>query len=181
MVYVFLADGFEEVEAITPIDYLKRSKIEVLLIGVTGKIVTGSHNLKVFTDHFLDEFDLKIKENDMIILPGGIKGTKNLSSNKIVLDCIKKSFEIGSIAAICAAPTILGELNLLEGLKACCYPGLEKHLKKATVLFDDVVVDGNIITSKGAGTAQQFSFKIIEYLLNEEKSREIKDQVQWNV
>ncbi len=181
MVYVFLADGFEEVEAITPIDYLKRSKIEVLLIGVTGKIVTGSHNLKVFADHFLDEFDLKIKENDMIILPGGIKGTKNLSSNKIVLDCIKKSFEIGSIAAICAAPTILGELNLLEGLKACCYPGLEKHLKKATVLFDDVVVDGNIITSKGAGTAQQFSFKIIEYLLNEEKSREIKDQVQWNV
>ena len=178
MVYLFLADGFEEVEAITPIDYIRRCDIEVCSVGINGKKIEGAHGLTVEADMEIDEFNFD-KATDMIILPGGLKGTENLKSNIKVIEAIKKAHVSSSIAAICAAPSILGNLGLLKGRKACCYPGFEKYLEGAKISFEPVVVDNNIITSRGPGTAQQFSFEIIEYLANREKSYEISQQVKW--
>ena len=182
MVYLFLADGFEEVEAITPFDYLKRAGFDVKTIGVDDEKITGSHNLEVTVDLKISDLDLKLKEDDLIILPGGLQGTKNLISNDMVLEYVKYGAKNAAVAAICAAPSILGKLGLLEGVSACCYPGFEGELKGANVILNsDVVVDKNIITSKGAGTAQQFSFEIIKYLSDEENCKKIINQVQWKI
>lgn len=179
MVYLMLAEGFEEVEALTPLDYLRRSGLEVCCVGVGSDFINGAHKIKVQCDiDFKDcKFDL---EGSMIILPGGLKGTQNLFSNEQVLNILKQTNKLGSIAAICAAPAILGRLDLLIGKKACCYPGFEKFLKGAEVLNEKVVVCENIITSKGAGTAQQFSFEIIRYLIDEIACEKLKNEVQWN-
>lgn len=178
MVYLFLADGFEEVEAITPIDYIRRCGIEVCSVGVNGKQIKGAHGLVVDTDIEISEYNVDANA-DMIILPGGLRGTENLKSNDRVIESIKKAHVNSSVAAICAAPAILGKLGLLQGRKACCYPGFEKYLEGAKISFEPVVVDNNIITSRGPGTAQQFSFEIIEYLTNREKAYEISQQVKW--
>lgn len=179
MVYIFLADGFEEVEAITPYDYLKRSGLEVKLIGIDKKEICGSHNLKVLVDFEINEIEITPKKEDFIILPGGLKGTENLFSNKKLLNILKEASKVSSIGAICAAPSILGRLGILKNKKACCYPGFEKFLEGSQILQEDVVVDSNIITSKGAGTAQQFSFEIVKYLKGEKESEKIQKQVQW--
>lgn len=181
MVYLFLAEGFEEVEAITPYDYLKRAGFAVKTIGVGSEKIKGAHNLEVMADQLLENFNETLEREDLIILPGGLKGTENLCSNEKVLKYVKEAVSFASVAAICAAPSILGKLGLLKGIKACCYPGFEKFLKDAEILNEDVVLCENIITSKGAGTAQQFSFKIIEYLSNKNKSQEIKKEVQWKI
>lgn len=179
MVYLFLADGFEEVEAITPLDYLRRAGIEIKSVGIPSKTITGAHQISVQTDIVLDELDYH--DADMIILPGGGEGTKNLADCKKVLEAICYCAQYKSIAAICAAPSILGTLGLLKNKQATCYPGFESKLSGATVLLNQsVVVDQNIITSKGAGTAQQFAFAIIEYLCDQSKSRQISLQVQYN-
>ncbi len=178
MVYLFLADGFEEVEAITPIDYIRRCNIEVCSVGINGKRIKGAHGLVIEADMEISEFNPS-QVNDMLILPGGLQGTQNLKSNSKVIESLKNLCDTGSIAAICAAPSILGELGLLKGKKACCFPGFEKYLKGAKISFEPVAVDGNIITSRGPGTAQQFSFEIIKYLLDREKSDEIAQQVKW--
>ena len=178
MVYLFLADGFEEVEAITPIDYIRRCDIEIRSVGINGKQIKGAHGLVVEADMEIDDYSSD--ENvDMIILPGGLHGTENLRSSTKVIEAIKKACVNSSVAAICAAPSILGEIGLLKGRKACCYPGFEKYLEGAKISFEPVVVDNNIITSRGPGTAQQFSFEIIEYLAGREKSYEISQQVKW--
>lgn len=179
MTYIFLANGFEEVEAITPYDYIKRSGGAVCCIGLGGNSITGSHGLTVSANVALENFSLEIKEGDFVILPGGLQGTKNLSNNEKVLAYIKDAFKVAAVGAICAAPSILGRLNLLNGFKACCYPGFEKYLKGATILNEPAVVDRNIITSRGAGTAQEFSFEIIKYIYNENKLNEVKNAVQW--
>ena len=178
MVYVFLAHGFEEVEALTPVDYLRRSGLEVVCVGVGSKLIQGAHKIVVEADDELSSCEVNLAGN-MIILPGGLQGTENLKSNEKVCNILKKASEVGSLAAICAAPTILGSLNLLKGKEACCYPGFEKLLVGAKVVDCDVVVSGNIITSKGAGTAQQFSFEIVKFLLGHEASNKLKTDVQW--
>ncbi len=178
MVYLFLADGFEEVEAITPIDYIRRCNIEVCSVGINGKQIKGAHGLVMEADMEISEFNPN-RVNDMLILPGGLQGTQNLKSNNKVIESLKNAYINSSIAAICAAPSILGELGLLKDKKACCFPGFEKHLKGAKISFEPVAVDGNIITSRGPGTAQQFSFEIIQYLAGREKSDEIAQQVKW--
>lgn len=178
MVYLFLADGFEEVEAITSIDYIRRCNIEVCSVGINGKQIKGSHGLVVEADIEISEYNPS-QVNDMIILPGGLDGTENLKSNSKIIQALKNACVNSSVAAICAAPSILGELGLLKGKKACCYPGFEKYLKGAKISFEPVVADGNIITSRGPGTAQQFAFEIIQYLAGREKSDEIAQQVKW--
>ena len=178
MVYLFLANGFEEVEAITPFDYIKRAGIDVCAVGVGGKRITGSHEMTIEADITIDEYDPS-RSNDMIVLPGGMRGTQNLRSDSKVIDCLKSAYAYSSIAAICAAPLILGELGFLKGKKACCFPGFEQKLKGAKISFEPVVVDKNVITSRGAGTAQQFSFAIIEYLAGKKRSDEIAEQVKW--
>ena len=180
MVYIFLADGFEEIEAITPYDYLKRSGVEVKTIGISYPTVVGSHGLKVFVDEDINKFKVSLNKEDVIILPGGLEGTKNLFANEIVLKYIKKANEDGVfLCAICAAPSILGSVGILENVKACCYPGFEKYLKGAKIVNEPVVLDKNIITSKGAGTSQQFAFAIIEKICGKTKCEYIKKQVQY--
>lgn len=179
MVYLFLADGFEEVEAITPFDFLKRANFLVTTVGVEKQKIKAAHGLEIFCDVEIKNLNLTLKEKDLIILPGGLQGTKNLYLNQLVLKYVNEAFKNAYIGAICAAPSILGRLNLLNGKKACCYPGFEKYLKGATVLNSPVVVDENIITSKGAGTAQRFSFELIRVLSDLENANYVKEQVQF--
>ncbi|MBR1472062.1 MAG: DJ-1/PfpI family protein [Lachnospiraceae bacterium] len=159
---VFLADGFEEVEAIAPIDILRRGGVEVTTVSIMGRTaVHGSHGIDVTADTVLEEADLD--SMDMLILPGGKKGTENEEACAPLTAKVKEFHAAGKyVAAICAAPTILGHLGILEGKKATCYGGLEGELKGAETLADPVVVDGHIITSRGMGTATQFGLKLLE-------------------
>lgn len=179
MVYLFLADGFEEVEALTPLDYLRRAGIDVLAVGVGSDFPTGAHGISVKADCVLENIS-DSKEFEALILPGGLEGTQNLGKSEKVKNMILLAAEKGKkIAAICAAPSILGNLGLLSGKQAICYPGFESKLKGAEIASEPVVIDGDIITAIGAGAAQQFSFAIIKELLGKEKAEEIKEQVKW--
>ncbi len=178
MVYVFFADGFEEVEALTPVDYLRRAGIDVVTVGVGGRNICGAHSITVVCDEVIENItpDEKIQG---IVLPGGMPGTLNLENSpevqKFIDFCSDKNM---MIAAICAAPSVLGHKNLLNGRKAVCFPGFEKDLYGAEVSAEYSVVDGNIITAKGAGSASEFAFDIIRYLISDEKADEIKNTVQ---
>ncbi|MCI7768446.1 MAG: DJ-1/PfpI family protein [Oscillospiraceae bacterium] len=178
MIYVFLAEGFEETEAITPIDMLRRCGKEVVTVGVTGKVVTGSHNIPVTCDITLSE--TKTEGLEMIVLPGGMPGTKNLAASprvsEIIKHCAKNDILIG---AICAAPSILGEMGLLNGRKAVCYPGFEDALKGAEVLFVPAVRDGNFITARGAGAAPEFSYELISALIDENTAEKLAGNIVW--
>lgn len=178
MVYILLADGFEEIEALTPFDYLKRADINTQLVGVNNSIVVGAHNIKVNVDILLENLD---KGNiELLILPGGLNGTKNLESNDKVKEIIDIAYKNSKIAAICAAPSILGHMGYLKDKTATCYPGFEDELYGAKVVNKSVVVDNNIITAKGVGVAQEFSFEIIKQLKSKDKCREVMQQVLYN-
>ena len=159
---VFLADGFEEVEAIAPIDLLRRGGMNVTTVSIMGRTtVHGSHNIDVEADTVFEKFDFT--GIDMLVLPGGGLGTKNLKAYAPLLEKVKEYDAAGKyIAAICAAPTIFGMLGLLQGKKATCYGGMEAELTGAQAVTDPVVVDGHIITSRGMGTATQFGLKLLE-------------------
>ncbi|MDO4199343.1 MAG: DJ-1/PfpI family protein [Clostridia bacterium] len=173
MIYIFLADGFEEIEAIAPRDILKRGGVEVVTVGVTGEMVTSASGLQIKTDTEIENVDIDNLEG--IILPGGMPGTTNLKNNQKLLDIIKYCFENKLlIGAICAAPSILGEMGVLQGKIACCYPGFEKYLKGASVSGESVAIDQNIITSKGPGTAMNFGFALLSYLKGKESSDSAK-------
>lgn len=177
MIYLFLADGFEETEAIAPLDMLRRAKFEVKTVGVTGKTVTSSHRLPVVCDITADKMDFS--DIDMIILPGGMPGTLNLEASEIVQKAIDTAAKNDKfIGAICAAPSILGHKNLLVGKKAACFTGFEKDLHGAQIASDEgVVTDGKIITARGAGVAEEFGFALVEALGGKELSEEIKKKV----
>ena len=159
---IFLADGFEEVEAIAPIDLLRRGGVEVTTVSIMGRTtVHGSHNIDVTADTVLEAFDFA--GMDMLVLPGGGLGTKNLKACAPLLEKVKEFDAAGKyIAAICAAPTVFGMLGLLQGKTATCYGGMEAELTGAKAVTDPVVVDGHIITSRGMGTATQFGLKLLE-------------------
>jgi len=172
-----LAPGFEEVEALTPLDYLRRVGQEVKLVGVSSQIVTGAHGITVHCDTVVEELDTL---PDLLILPGGMPGTRNLERNAYVAKQIEACYwGEKMIAAICAAPSILGHMSLLEGKKATCYPGFESELQGAEVLPDPVVRDGRIITAKGAGVDNQFAFAIVEALCGKEEAETLKAAIQW--
>ena len=176
-VVVFLAEGFEEVEALTVVDLLRRGNIEVDTISIKGnEFVTGRTNITVMADYNIDEKEMC--EYDALVLPGGMPGTKNLMENKIICDTILKfNDETKLISAICAAPTVCGKLGILEGKKACCYPGFEGELLGAKVSSDNVCVDKNVITSKGIGTAIEFALSIIEYLEGKSISERVRENI----
>ena len=167
MVYIHFATGFEEVEAITPVDLLRRAGIEVKTVSVTGdRLVSGSHGITIQTDVLFEEVDYNLGQ--MIVLPGGMPGTKHLAAHKGLAQQVLEYHSLGKwIAAICAAPMILGELGILKGKTAVIFPGMEEHLKGAKVGKTPVEVDGNVITSKGAGTAMEFSLTLVEILKTE--------------
>lgn len=176
MVYIFLADGFEEIEAIVPRDILKRGGVEVLTVGVTGDLVTSAYGLKIKTDVTIESVD--IDDIEGIVLPGGMPGTLNLKNNQKLLEIVKYSFEKRLlIGAICAAPSILGNMNILKNKSACCYPGFEKELIGANILNESVTIDQNIITSRGPGTAIHFGFALLSYLKGEDTLKNVKNEM----
>lgn len=177
MVYVFLADGFEEVEALTPIDVLRRAGVEVRTIGVTGKTVTGSHGVPMIADLLPEEVDLA--SADLIFLPGGMPGTKNLFASDFVRNAIQKVLADGHyVSAICAAPSIvLGGMGLLKGKRATCYPGMEDGMVGAEAQDLPCVWDGKIITGRGAGAAFDFALTLCEALCGRETADKIAASV----
>ena len=175
MIYVFLADGFEETEAIAPIDMLRRSKLDVRLVGVGTSTPTSSHGIKVTAD--LTESEVKLDSSlQLIVLPGGMPGTLNLEKSRTVQSAIKYCADNGiPVGAICAAPSILGKLGLLSGRKSVCFPGFEQYLTGAEVLMDKLcVTDGQFTTACGAGAAIEFGLELVKVLCGAEKSEEIR-------
>lgn len=164
-VAIFLATGFEEIEALTVVDVLRRAKVSVDMISVTGDIcVTSSHGITVKADKELDEV-ASDDSYDMLVLPGGMPGTKNLEACEVLMDKVDRYFKAGkNIAAICAAPTVFGHKGYLDGKKACCYPNMEDQLTGAKVSYESTVTDKNIITARGMGAAIDFSLAILDKL-----------------
>ncbi|HAE62071.1 MAG TPA: DJ-1 family protein [Eubacteriaceae bacterium] len=174
---IFLAEGFEEIEALATVDVLRRGGIDVKTVSVTGKFdVEGAHGITVLTDILFEDTDFH--GVDILILPGGMPGTRNLEKHSGLIDLIKRFHKDNKwIAAICAAPKILGKLGLLKGQVATCYPGFEKDLEGAILSDESVVLSSQFITSRGAGTAVLFGLKIVELLKNKETADELKEKM----
>lgn len=175
MVYMLLADGFEEVEALCPLDIMRRAGIEVRTVGITGAVVTGSHGIAVKADITPD---MAADAADMVILPGGLPGATNLDASPDADRIVKEAAANGAyLAAICAAPLILGRRGLLQGKRATCYPGFENELAGAEVVSDPVAVDGNIITGKAMGAAAEFGYALTEALAGKEAADKVRAAV----
>lgn len=176
-VYLFLADGTEECEALITVDLLRRAGINVVTCSIKDTLVIeSSSNIKIYADTIID--DININDADMLILPGGMPGTKYLGENKKLTDAlIEYNNSNKKIAAICAAPSVLGKLNILQDKKAICYPGFESELKGATISDVDPITSKNITTASGLGHAIPFALEIIKVLIGEEKSNEIQNQI----
>lgn len=178
-VYAFLADGMEEVEALMVIDLLRRTKkLNVVTVSIKDEmLVESSHNIKLYADKNIDE--INFDEGDCIFLPGGMPGTTNLGACEKLTEQIVKYNEEGKVlAAICAAPSILGQLGVLKGKNATCYPGFEDKLIGANC-GGGVVTDGNVVTGKGLGVALEMGLELIRVLVDKETSEEIAAQIQY--
>ena len=171
-ILTILADGFEEIEALTPVDMLRRAGLEVKTVGVSGKLAIGSHGISVECD-LLPE-NVKLDDVDMVIFPGGMPGSLNLDAADLTDEIINSvTARGGRLAAICAAPLVLGRRGLLVGKRATCYPGFENELRGAICTGDAVVTDGNVTTARGMGVALEFSKELISLILGKEKAAEI--------
>ena len=177
MIYVFLADGFEEVEALAPVDLLRRAELTVKLVGVGKRTVTGSHGITVvcdLTDEEADPADLT-----MLVLPGGMPGTLGLEKSPIVQAFIDFAADNDRwIAAICAAPSILGHKGLLDGRRAICYPGYEEQLGSAIITDQAVCVDGRFVTARGMGVSVAFGLRLVALLCGEQRANLLKAAIQ---
>lgn len=178
MIYVFLAPGFEEIEALAVVDVLRRAELEVITVGVGEDFVIGSHQIPVAADIY--ERDLNLDEKvQAIVLPGGMPGTLNLEKSPVVQKAIDWAVENGKlICAICAAPSILGHKGLLKGKEATAFPGFEEELLGATLSEKYVVRDGNIITARGMGSAVEFGLQITEILAGKNVADKIRASLQ---
>ena len=172
-VYVFLADGFEEIEGLTVVDLLRRAEIETITVSVMGREeIIGSHRIPVVADTLIGDVHPTVE--DLLVLPGGMPGTTNLDEHPGVKRVVEDYVTSGKyVAAICAAPSILGGMGLLKGKRAACYPSVEDKLSGAVISRLPVVQDGNIITSRGMGTAIDFALKLTEILFDREKAEEL--------
>ena len=175
MIYMFLANGFEEIEALMPLDLMRRAGLEVTTIGIGGKDITGSHGITVKAD--IADSELSDSSPECVILPGGMPGTKNLDASPVVHKALDDALENNSlICAICAAPMILGKRGILRGKKATCFPGFEEYLEGATV-GGRAVRDGQVITGIGMGAALEFGIEIVAALLGREEADKLADAV----
>lgn len=176
-VYVFLADGLEEIEGLTVVDLLRRAGVEVCMVSVTGKrMVTGAHKIEIGADGLFEE--MNFADADILVLPGGMPGTKNLGAHEGLSRLLKEANEKKTgIAAICAAPSVLGDMGLLAGKLATCYPGFEERLVGASVSDAAVITDGNITTSRGMGTAIDFGLALVKRLCGEEKAENLAKSI----
>lgn len=177
MVYMLLGTGFEETEAIAPLDLLRRAGVEIMTVGVNGKIVYGSHKIGIEADILLSEMDLTAL--DMIILPGGLGGVTSVRASREALDALKFAWDNGKfVAAICAGPTVLSDLGITSGKQATCYPGCEDGMGDAIMVPDAAAVtDGRLITGTSAGCAVSFGLELIKALKGEAEAERIAKQI----
>lgn len=175
MVYEFLATGFEEVEALAPVDILRRGGVEIKTVSVTGDLlVESAHGVAIKADLLFEDADLA--SADLLLLPGGLPGATNLNEHEGLRKALVRQNERGGrIAAICAAPLVLGGLGLLNGKKATCYPGFEKYLTGATYTADLCTVDGNITTGRGPAAVLPFSYALLEQFVGAEATKAVRD------
>lgn len=174
---VFLADGFEEVEGLTVVDILRRAEVDVKMVSVMGKKdIHGAHGIVIEADSLFEEEEFE--DADLLVLPGGMPGTLNLKAHEGLAGLLGSFDKEGRyLAAICAAPSVLGGLGILKGRKACCYPSFEDQLGCGEVLFDPVVTDGHVTTGRGVGTAIPFALRLTELLCGKEKADEISRSI----
>ena len=176
MVYMLLGTGFEETEAVAPLDLLRRAGVEVLTVGVDGKRIRGSHGILIDADITLDQLDLTNLE--MIILPGGLGGVATARASRKALEALKFAWENDRfVAAICAGPTVLADLGITEGKNATCYPGCESGMGTAKVVSAATVRDGKLITGASAGCAVKFGLELVKALKGEEMAKTIEKQI----
>ncbi len=179
MVLVHFAEGFEEIEALATVDVLRRAGVETQMVSVTGNLtVTGAHAIPVVTDVLFEDADYNTAE--MLLLPGGMPGTVNLDAHEGLKKQLAVFAVAKKVAAVCAAPRVLGKLGLLNGKKAVCYPGNEDYLQGAEVLQIPAVTDGNITTGRGAGPIFDFAFEVVKVLKGEELAKEVADKMLVN-
>lgn len=178
-VCIFFAEGFEEIEALTPVDLLRRSGVDVVTVSITGnRQVTSSHNIPVMMDALFEEMDFS--DADMLVLPGGMPGTKNLEAFGPLMDLVDEFYEKKKyIAAICAAPSILGHKGMLKGRTACSNAGFESHLEGANVTQNSVERDGHIITSRGMGCAVDFALELVKVFKSDEDAKALAKKVAY--
>lgn len=170
---IYFAEGYEEVEALSVVDVLRRGGVEVIMVGVSEKQVIGAHQIKIEMDRLMDQ--VALDDIEMMILPGGGLGVENLKKNEALIEALKDFKAQGKwLAAICAGPSVLGQAGLLQGEEAICYPGFEAQLLGATISEARVAVSGKIVTAIGAGAALDFGFKLLEVL----KGKETADKVR---
>lgn len=176
-VCVFFGTGFEEIEALTVVDILRRQGIDTKMISIMGnKTVVGSHEIPVITDGLIE--DVNFKEVDMLVLPGGLGGTQNLEACEALMEQVDAFVAAGkAVGAICAAPSILGHRGHLKGKKAICYPGMENQLEGAIVTCEPAVQDGNIITGRGMGCSVAFGLALLEYLTDSKTSEAMAEKI----
>ena len=179
-VYVFLADGFEDVEALIPVDVLRRGGVDVTTVSISDfPLVTSAHGVNIETDIMFEQGDFS--DADLIFLPGGMPGASNLFAHKGVCKVVVDQFAAGKkVAAICAAPgVVLGQLGILEGKKATCYPGFEQMLDGATYTADLVTVDGNVTTAEGPAAAFPFAYDLLAQLVDKKTSDQIAEGMRF--
>ena len=178
-VCVFLADGFEEIEGLTVVDILRRAGVDTQMVSISSDwMVTGSHKIPVQADVCMEEADFSGTE--LLVLPGGMPGTLNLGACDALTGLLVQFHKEGKkVAAICAAPSVLGDLGILKGKKAVCYPGFEDQMNGAEPKDDGVVCDGNIITGRGMGAAIPFALALTAYLTSREEAEEIGRSIQY--
>ena len=183
MVMILLGEGFEESEAIVPANLLRRAGVEVSLVGLGGRQITGGHGITVTADQTLEEAEqnLDLNELEMLVLPGGLKGVDSIQRDPLALGLIQRAWEHGCwLAAICAAPTILAGLGILDRRKAVCYPGMEDRLGSAVYTGGrPIVVDGHLITGRAAGACFDFALKLVESLRGAEAARRVRYAVYY--
>lgn len=180
-ILIFLANGFEEVEGLTVVDLLRRADLDIDMVSMEKDLmVTGSHGVSFQADCLFSQADFS--DTDMLVLPGGMPGTKNLQVHEGLRSRIREFMYQGKmLAAICAAPMILGGMRVLEGKRATCYPGFEDQLIGAQFVTEPVVCDGNVITSRGAGTAIEFAASIISHYKGKEEAVKIMQSILYPV
>lgn len=176
MVYVLLGKGFEETEAVAPVDLLRRADIPVLTVGIGGNVIEGSHKIPIVADITIEQMDLT--QMDALVLPGGLGGVASIMASDAAMNAVRFAYENNiTLGAICAGPTILASLGILDGKNATCYPGCEDKMGKANILPHAAVTDGTIVTGTSAGCALPFGLALIATLKGEAEMQRIRDQV----
>lgn len=179
-VYEFIANGTEEVEALIPVDVLRRAGVDIVIVSATGdKVVTSAHGVNIVADALVEDVD--VSDADLLMIPGGIPGAPNLCAHPIVRDMIQKQYEAGKlVSAICAGPMIFGSLGIAKGKRCTCYPGCEGDIAEAEYTAELVTVDGNVITGEGPAAAFPYAYTLCEILCGKEMAEQLKQGMMYN-